>query len=276
MSSSESAIHSYLCADGYVIRNPASQKHKYYRIGFRNTNKVLLTDFAKKFEKVFGVKPRISKDRVELGSKKIYEYLSEKESFYSHEWKMPDISGDSLSLWLRAFFDCEAWVELQPFKSRAIRVDSVNTEGLRRIRNKLEKLGIKAQIRMREKRDIVRLNICGKENLVKFQKTVGFLHPEKRALLAKAISSYKTYIWEIPSTRNQLVEFIKSKGRKSAVRKEVRFNSILRENLIRLKRALERYNIQSRLLGPWVSGTGSRYYCLSIPHLSLKKVGYGH
>ena len=51
------AVHAYLCADGYVIKNSEAQKQKYYMIGFRNTNLILLKDFQDKFEKVFGVKP---------------------------------------------------------------------------------------------------------------------------------------------------------------------------------------------------------------------------
>ena len=47
------AIHAYLCSDGYVIKNPRTQKHKYYYIGFRNTNLILLKDFQKKFNDYF-------------------------------------------------------------------------------------------------------------------------------------------------------------------------------------------------------------------------------
>jgi hypothetical protein len=46
-----SAIHSYLCGDGYVIKNPKTQKHKYYHIGLRNTNQTLLRDFKKNSKK---------------------------------------------------------------------------------------------------------------------------------------------------------------------------------------------------------------------------------
>ena len=45
-------IQSYLCADGYVTYG---DKPKYYRIGFRNTNLVLLKDFKERFERYFKV-----------------------------------------------------------------------------------------------------------------------------------------------------------------------------------------------------------------------------
>ena len=44
-----SIIHAYLCGDGYVVKNPTTQKKKYYYIGFRNTNKILLDDFENNF-----------------------------------------------------------------------------------------------------------------------------------------------------------------------------------------------------------------------------------
>ena len=43
------SIHAYLCADGYVIKSK-NPKYKYFKIGLRNTNPVLLRDFQEKFE----------------------------------------------------------------------------------------------------------------------------------------------------------------------------------------------------------------------------------
>ena len=55
------AVHAYLCADGYVIRNPKG-KSKYYYIGFRNMNTFLLDDFERRFFNYFKIKPRRMKD----------------------------------------------------------------------------------------------------------------------------------------------------------------------------------------------------------------------
>ena len=68
------SIHAYLCADGYVIRNPPTQKHKYYYIGLRNQNITLLRDFQNKFESTFSVKPIITKDvdRCKIQNKELY------------------------------------------------------------------------------------------------------------------------------------------------------------------------------------------------------------
>ena len=106
------AVHAYLCADGYVIKNPKTQKRKYYKIGFRNTNLILLKDFQERFEKVFGVKPCLYEgQRCQKGSREIYELLIKRfGSFYSWEWKMPKLNNKLAKAWLRAYFDCEGWV----------------------------------------------------------------------------------------------------------------------------------------------------------------------
>ena len=103
-----SAIHSYLSADGYVIKNPPTNKHKYYQVGFRNTNNVLLDDFEKRFYAYFKVKPIRCKDgRTRLQRKEFYYKLTENFSYYSREWVLPILSKENLKIWLRAFFDCE-------------------------------------------------------------------------------------------------------------------------------------------------------------------------
>ncbi len=64
------AVHGYLCADGYVVRNHLHQKHKYYRAGLRNMNVILLMDFQKRFKNYFGVSPKIYRnERCDMHSK---------------------------------------------------------------------------------------------------------------------------------------------------------------------------------------------------------------
>lgn len=186
-----STIHAYLCADGYVIKNPETQKHKYYYIGFRNQNTVLLKDFQRRFKKIFGIKPYICKDgRCRIQSKEIFEKLTKNFIYYSSGWKMPFLSKENLKLWLRAFFDCEAWVEVQKTKSRAIRLECVNKKGLEQIKNALEVFGIFSSIKEKKGRKIWRLNICGKDDLQKFKKSIGFLHPNKSKRVIEALESY--------------------------------------------------------------------------------------
>ncbi|HLC61225.1 MAG TPA: LAGLIDADG family homing endonuclease [Candidatus Nanoarchaeia archaeon] len=266
------AIHGYLCSDGYVIKNPDTQKHKYYHIGLRNTNNVLLLDFQEKFEAIFSIKPIITNEgRCKIQNKDIYKILTEDFSFYSYEWKLPELKKDSLSYWLRAFFDCEGWVENQPAKSRLIGADCCNESGLLSVQEALRKFGIDSEIKKRKGRIIWRLTICGIEDLKKFHKYIGFLHPNKNQKLNEAINSYKDFSWGIPKTKDELFKFIIKKGKIRNSRNEVRFMSIKKLNLQNLKKALKDYSINSEVFGPWKNNTGSLYYCLIIKNFGGTK-----
>lgn len=258
------AIHGYLCADGYVIKNPKNQKHKYYHIGLRNTSGVLLKDFQEKFNKIFGVLPIITNDsRCRIQSRKIFEKLTKDYSYYSYEWRMPALSKPCLKLWLRAYFDCEGWVELQKGKSRAVRADCVNYTGLKAVQSALSKFGIVSTVNKRSK-PIWRLNVCGLDDIKNFQKHIGFLHPDKALLLNDAIESYKSYEWKIPEEKHGLEKFIKKYGKHRKSRNEIRFFSIKQNNVTTLKKSLENLGIESSLHGPWKNNHGTCYYSLIL------------
>ena len=259
------SVHGYLCGDGYVIRNPSYQKHKYYCIGFRNTNKILLKDFQKKFKAVFGIEPYITTDgRCRVQSRNVYETLTNGHSYYSYTWKLPMLSRDNLRYWLRAFFDCEAWVENQPGKSRLIGLDCCNKNGLKSVQNALTRLGIDSQVHKKRNRTIWHLTICGLNKLQLFHKQIGFMHQEKNRKLIRALNSYKDYSWKIPENKQSLLAFIKKKGRVRVSMNETRFYSVMKGNLIKLKKVLSTYRLKAKLFGPWINNWGSNYYCLII------------
>ena len=98
-------IHGYLCSDGSVVRNQPSQKHKYYRIQLRNTDKTLLEDFRDKFQKKFNLKPSIYKNqRTLIHSKELYFelYLSTKILYDNNLKSLPwleyvsEVNGEAL------------------------------------------------------------------------------------------------------------------------------------------------------------------------------------
>ncbi len=185
------AIHGYLCADGYVIKNPPSQKHKYYHIGFRNTNLVLLKDFQQRFKNYFDLTPYITNEgRCRIQNKKIYLKLTKNFNYYSYQWTLPNLPKNLLPLWLRAFFDSEAWVENQVAKSRLIGLECCNYSGITSVSNAISSLGIKNSVKKRKNRVIWRMVICRKENLRKYQQIIGFLHPIKKEKLEAALNSY--------------------------------------------------------------------------------------
>jgi hypothetical protein len=263
-------VHAYLCADGYVIKNPIEQRHKYYNIGFRNTNIALLRDFQEKFEKVFGIKPYlIEGQRCRIGSRKIYEKLTKQfGSFYSWEWKMPKIGDNLLRVWLRAYFDCEGWVICKRHQNRHIGADCANKIGIYQIKAALSKLGINTNVKKRTKRNIYSLHIYGKHNLKKFKDLINFLHPSKKEKLNIAVNDFVEYDWKFPETVSDLKEFVVNLVKSRAkIRKSsgiIRIISNKENNLLVLQRELLKlFNIESKV-NKCLNGIGTIYYELSI------------
>ena len=264
------AVHAYLCADGYVIKNPPKQKSKYYVIGFRNTNLTLLKDFQDKFDKVFNVKPHlIEGQRCRIGSKEIYEKLTKEfGSFYSWEWKMPELNEKLSKIWLRAYFDCEGWVTCKSHQNRMIGADCVNERGIKQTMGALKKLGIKSIVKKRTTRNIYSLKIYGKENIIKFNDEIGFLHPRKKEKLNECINDFVKYEWKFPIEEKRLEEFIKEimnlKSKVSSSNKIIRIISNRERNLTLLQEGLNRFfNIQSKV-NKRINGIGTTYYELDI------------
>lgn len=271
MNTNLASLHAYLCADGYVIKNPKHQKQKYYCIGLRNNNEVLLKDFQNKFYKIFKLKPYIYKDgRCRIGSKGIYYFLTKKfGSFYSKDWTFPNLKKEHLKYWLKSYFDCEAWVKIKDRQDRSIGLDSINEEGLLQIQKALLKFKIKSKIKKRKNRKIYTLNIYGKENLVRFQKEINFLHPKKKEKLKQAINSYMNYEWIISK---RLIRQ-KAKIKKPFI---IRIISNLKENLIKTQNFLNQHEIESKIYRR-KNGQGTTYYSLRIQkkHLILKFIKIG-
>lgn len=259
-------IHGYLCSDGYVVKNPPNQKHKYYHIGFRNTNSTLLNDFKEKAEKIFPVNARLIKDgRVLIQSKNLYFYLTKDFSYYSREWKLPKLNMNCMRLWIRAFFDCEGWVTCIKAKNRHIGAECVNKKELAKINQALKsRFRIKSTVKEKKNRDISALIIYGKENLIRFRRHIGFLHPAKKKRLDDAIDSYRSLEWEF--FKIDPFKKIKIKNGKA------RAFSSLEINLLRLKFRLNEYGISSRIYGPIKNGNGNVYYELSVPKSNHPKL----
>lgn len=259
-------IHAYLCGDGYVIKNPENQKHKYYVIGFRNTNLALLMDFQNCFYKYFKIKPKIYKnERSALHSKELY-FLLTKEfgSFYSREWKAPKLSKKHLRSWLRAFYDSEGWVEIQKAKSRVIGLQSINENGIKSVQKNLSKFKINSSLKYKENRKIWTLRISGLDDIKKFSKFIGFSHPNKSLKLKEAISSYINYYWNIPKDKKDLLNFIKLKGKIRDNGNQLKIHSIKLKNLLILKKLLKSYNVESKIHGPWKNQYDSINYYLVL------------
>ncbi len=260
------AVHAYLCADGYVIRNPITQKQTYYAIGFRNTNLILLRDFQKRFFQYFNVEPHLCiGQRCRIGSKGIYEKLTKEfGSFYSYDWKIPNVNKKLIKVWLRAYFDCEGWVFCKTHQNRHIGIDSVNERGLNEVKRNLENLGIKTTKKKNIKRKIFRLLIYGKENIVKFEKEIGFLHPQKKEKLRETISDFVEYHWNILADSKEIKKLLE---KKIIIKKPYIARIFSKEelNLINLSKLLNNfYRIQNIKIHERFNGIGTRYFELDI------------
>ena len=162
-------------------------------IGFRNTKLILLKDFQNKFYNYFKIKPYLIKgQRCRIQSKEIYNELTKEFSYYSYKWKMPKLSKENLRYWLRAFFDCESWVECVKGKNRAIKLECVNSNGIKDIKKALKKFKIDSKLKKRIRKDkiIYRLGVFGLGNIKKFHNKIGFLHPNKKLKLIEVLNSY--------------------------------------------------------------------------------------
>lgn len=277
INNSLAAVHGYLCSDGYVIKNPPHQKHKYYHIGLRNKNMTLLRDFQENFGNVFGKKPRITneKERCKIQDKEIYQRLTAQfGSFYSRDWTLPEMGRKSAQKWLRAYFDCDGWVRVLKGKDRKIGLESINERGIKEIQRLLrQEFSIDSSIASKRGRNIYALHICGKNNILKFKEAIGFLHPQKARKLDDALQSYMDYRWVIPQSISSLKQFLLQKGRERKSRNELRFFSILKNNLLLLKASLEKYNIHPTIFGPWKNNWDREYYCLIMKKDDIHKIG---
>tara|TARA_B100000315_G_C14593077_1_gene597015 strand:- start:3226 stop:4107 length:882 start_codon:yes stop_codon:yes gene_type:complete len=267
-------IHAYLCADGYVITNP-NKGRKHYTIGFRNTSKILLSDFDEQFNVYFDIKPkkRIDGRRV-VNNKRIYKELTKDHNYYSINWNFPKLSNDYGKYWLQSYFDCEAWVINRIARDRHIGVDSINKEGLLSIQDCLRKIGISSKFKNRGKRtpeqnEIYRLLIYGKNNLIKFQKNINFLHPKKNRKLQEAIDSYVDRNWKIGNDEceNQDEKIRKILKGKKGFKKKGTYSicSVKKYNLIHLQKFLKIHlNISSSIYGPKFNKQCCKYYEFNI------------
>lgn len=276
------AFHAYLSGDGHV-----SAKHKNYTIvSFINTDRTLLCDFKRRFRNLFGTSIKLHKSIKKhskykpcfvyyTGLSKIHEEVLRYGPYYSCDWRMPvELFSKKLkAIWLRAFFDCEGWVEVEKAKNRRIGLDCINLKGLNQIKNTLEKdFNIESSIKSLARGKIFRLQIFSKDNLSKFHKNIGFLHPKKRKALENAINSFMDYNWKFPENKILLEKFVRiimlgAKIKRKRLRDvaRVRINSIKKSNLIQLsERLFEFYGVESRIFGPLHNNCGSTYYEFSI------------
>jgi intein/homing endonuclease len=136
----------YLMGDGSVIIRKEKRGIMRYDLRFYPDDDEMLGAFLESFKVIYDAIPHITRMekymRVSISSKAIVEDLATRGSFKSMEWRVPDFpSKEEKVEFLRAFFDCEAYVA-----HRGIRVESVNYIGLLQIQGILNEFSIRTKM----------------------------------------------------------------------------------------------------------------------------------
>jgi hypothetical protein len=141
-----------------------------------------------------------------------------------------------------------------------IGADCVNKIGIRQVQDALKTLGIESKLKKKATRAIFSLSIYGKENLIKFKKEIGFLHPSKKEKLDKAIMNFMNYEWNF----NDFEKILKTRAKIKKPEGIIRIISKLEKNLLMLqKKILDKHKINTKL-NKRKNGIGAEYYELSI------------
>ena len=131
----------------------------------------------------------------------------------------------------------------------------------------LDKLGIKSIKKIVKGGKMFRIFLYGKDNLKKFEKEIGFLHPDKKRKLKKAIEDYVNYVWQFPKEENKSKRFLRKILKEKLMVRKPRSSRIISKeesNLLQVQKLLKKfYNIHSRV-NKSVNGTGTIYYELNI------------
>ena len=185
----------FLSGDGslFIRKEKHRPKAIHYDVRFYPDNERVLELFLSDFKILYNKEPKVIKEdrysRVCIKCKRACLDLTRFTKFKSLEWKIPNfINTNKLKReWLRAFFDCEAYVG-----QRNITVQSVNRHGLIEIQRALTEFSIESKLYSYERKQknwntnyiLVILKKPSRENFLKY---IGFNHSEKQAKLEKLL-----------------------------------------------------------------------------------------
>lgn len=197
-------IHGYVASDGRIdtwkckeTRGKKLRIRLRFRTRFFNNENILIGDFLKiihqLYPKIRNIRYSEKRSEIEIRSQKISKDILELGKVGTYDWEIPIASNNKQKrIWIRAFADCDGTVYNKNY-NRYMAIDSMNLKGLKEISEVLNKLKIKNSIYCVKYKSVVsyRLRIYRKENLMKFNKLIGFTHPVKQGKLNESIKSYK-------------------------------------------------------------------------------------
>ena len=191
------SLCAFIAGDGSIDNRPS-----HYEIRFYPDDLKLGKIFKDIFLELYGKELKINKNKKLYGdcyylrtnSKKAHKHLNSLSNFGSLDWKVPDFilkNNDLIIKWLKAYFDCEAYVNPN---GKIIQVQSVNKTGLYQIKDLLDSLSIQSKIYEYERKNKnwntnYILCIMGKKNIKNFHDIIGFNHTEKSKTLQKIVKN---------------------------------------------------------------------------------------
>ena len=195
-------LHSYVSSDGTIVTWKCKDIHGSklrtrikLRTKFYNIEEALINDFIDTikflYPKVKSIRYYPKRSEVEIRNHTISKDILNFGKVWSRNWEFPkNLTQKQKVLWIRAFADCEGTVQNSNY-DRFIAMDSVNLKGLKDVLKELKKLGINGNFYNIKGGSSYRIKIFRKDNLQKFNKLIGFLHPIKQEKLSLAIKSYR-------------------------------------------------------------------------------------
>jgi len=180
-----SRLLGFLAGDGSIFLSK-TEGSTHYCISFYPDILKLAELFEESFRYCYNVSPKIKEMKnyfhVRVNNKTIYSNIKSISSFGVLKWKVPLnilLSDELKKEWIRAFFDCEAYVG-----KKIIQVQSVNNEGLGQIKKILKEFNIDSKIYRYERKNKnwnanYLLCIMKKDSKRRYLKEIGFNHPIK-------------------------------------------------------------------------------------------------
>jgi len=182
----KSRLLGYLAGDGGAYIRKDKKGFMRYEIQFCPDHQSIVLPFVEAFRFLYLKKPRVivlnNFFRVRGDSKVACKDLLKEGNLKTKEWEVPfNLFNTKKSKieWLRAFFDCEAYVG-----RREIRVQSINEKGLKNVKNLLSELQIESNMYKYQRKNKnwnvnYILTISNSESRKTFLNRVGFNHKIK-------------------------------------------------------------------------------------------------
>ena len=190
----KSRLFGFIAGDGNIlVDNGSTCRHNTIR--FFPDHMSMIKSFEEALMKVYNKKPKIKQEIkhfcVTLYSKPIVQDLLKYGKFGTKDWGIPHLVFESRKNkieWLKAYFDCEAYVHY-----KHVRVKSINKKGINQVKKLLDEFGINSKIyvyqpKNKNHKTNYMLNIGRKEDRIRYRDLIGFNHTIKLKKLDKFLN----------------------------------------------------------------------------------------